>query len=248
MPYTKIKHSKGTTTLTRVEDRSSTDSVEQTLTSHDPPRPEFVTALQALTAWVVRICELPINYADGMTITGVSLTLGEYGGCVVTALKKVDGANAPVVINTPHVPETPTSENGPALVSSTIQLLSALEDEADKFWRGERAQLDAFEGEGAPESEGERLEGLSDDDFEQRCADHLAQGENDADVSGRTTEHTERVLDAIDRTLAGVGRATISVNGGPEVDLDDTEAAMNAMRPMFDELASRRAAKSEVPS
>lgn len=145
MPYTKIKHNKGTTTLTRVEDRSQQDSIEQTLTSHDDPRPEFVEALQALTAWVVDVCDLPDDYDEGMRITGVSLSPGEYGGCVVTALKKVSGANAPVVINTPHVPETPTSDEAPCLPPNVIEMLATLEDEADKFWRGERAQAELFD-------------------------------------------------------------------------------------------------------
>lgn len=146
MPYTKIKHNKGTTTLTRVEDRTAKESIEQTLTSHDDPRPEFVTALQALTAWVVDVCDLPDDYDHDMRITGVSLSPGEYGGCVVTALKKVSGANAPVVINTPHVPETPTSDESPCLPPPVCAMIATLEEEADKFWRGQRAQAEMFDG------------------------------------------------------------------------------------------------------
>lgn len=154
MPFTKIKHSKGTTTFTRVEDRANKDSVEQTLTSHETPRPEFNTALQALTSWVVRICELPIDYATDMTVTGVSISVGEYGGCVVTALKKVADANSPVVINTPHVPATATSENGPEMPPSTVQLVDVLEEEALRFWNGERAQVELFDSTKQPADEG----------------------------------------------------------------------------------------------
>lgn len=187
MPFSKIKHSKGATTLTRVEDRSNTDSIEQTLTSYETPRPEFITAMQALTSWVIRICDLPIDYADGMTITGVSVSLGEYGGCVVTALKKVVGANAPVVINTPHVPELATSESGPELPPEAVRLLNELDDEALKFWNGERAQKDLFE---TPEKGSE-------------------------------------------------SKATISVNGGPQIDMDDKAAVMDALAPVVSDLIAK---------
>jgi hypothetical protein len=145
MPYTKIKHGPKGTTLTRVEDRANEDSVESTLTSHELPRPEFITALNALSAWVVRCCELPIDYADGMTVVGVTLSLGEYGGCVVTALRKVSGASSPVVINTPHVPSEPTSDGGHSLPASVQTLLTELEAEADRFWNGQRAQATLFD-------------------------------------------------------------------------------------------------------
>lgn len=150
MPYAKIKYSvaKGVA-LTRVEDRANVDSIESTLTSHELPRPEFVAALNALTAWVVQCCELPSTYAEDMSVVGVTLSLGEHGGCVVTALRKVRGASSPVVINTPHVPSVPTSDGGPALPPTVNALLIQLEAEADRFWTGERAQADLFEGKRA---------------------------------------------------------------------------------------------------
>lgn len=146
MPYTKIKYSprKGTVSLTRVEDRGDEDSIESTLTSHESPRPEFVDALQALTPWLLNVCELPESYSEGLSVTGVSLTLGEYGGCVVTALKGVRSANAPVVLNSPHVPAQPTSEGGPSLPANAKAALDHLEEEAERFWRGERSQGELF--------------------------------------------------------------------------------------------------------
>lgn len=196
MPYTKIKHNKGTTTLTRVEDRSQQESIEQTLTSHDDPRPAFVEALQALTAYVVRVCELPRGYAEDMRITGVSLSPGEYGGCVVTALKSVSGANAPVVINTPHVPEVATSDNGPCLPPWACEMLATLEAEADRFWKGERAQVEMFTESGE-------------------------------------VQITEPY------TPPNGSTATLSVNGGPAVDLDDEAAVREALTPLFEELAGK---------
>lgn len=145
MPYTKIKHGPKGTTLTRVEDRANEDSVESTLTSHELPRPEFVAALQALQAWVLEVCELPTDYAAGMTVVGVSISLGEHGGCVVTALKQVSAAASPVVINSPHVPAVATRDGGGSLPRRVVEMLEALELEAERFWKGQRAQADLFE-------------------------------------------------------------------------------------------------------
>lgn len=233
MPYTKIKHNKGTVTLTRVEDRSTTDSVEQTLTSHDDPRPEFATGLQALTSWVVRICQLPLDYADGMRITGVSLSAGEYGGVVVTALKSVDGATAPVVINTPHVPETPTSDAGPCLPRDTIQLLETLEVEADKFWRGERAQADMFD---PPPAGGVTIT----EPYEPSAAEALV---TDKAYQQRATANALELLDRHDsmagarksdidvhQPLAKGDEATISINGGPDVPLSVVRLALKVLK------------------
>ena len=145
MPYTKIKHGPKGTSLTRVEDRSNQDSIESTMTSHELPRPEFIAALQALGSWVIDVCELPPSYEEGLTVTGVSISLGEYGGCVVTALKQVSGAAAPVGINSPHVPAVATRDGGGALPKRGVGMLEQLESEAERFWKGERAQAELFD-------------------------------------------------------------------------------------------------------
>jgi hypothetical protein len=45
--------------------------------------------------------------------------------------------------------------------------------------------------------------------------------------------------------LEGIN-ATMSVNGGPAVDMSDVEAMKDALAPVFDELAANRAEKAEV--
>jgi hypothetical protein len=143
--YTKIKHTAGETTL-EWQDSNAKESVSHSLNSHEDPRPEFKTALQALTAFVCGICELPLDYTDEMTISSVTLTdhdtLGR--GCVVTALKKLSRAQSPLVLNTPHVTETPAADGQPALPGYAIDLLERLVDEAERYRKGERAQQDLF--------------------------------------------------------------------------------------------------------
>lgn len=143
--FRKIRYNKGQVTLTRIDDRSVTDSIEQTLTSSESPRPEFGKALHALTDWVLEICDLPAAFRHGLSITGCTMTLGVAGGIVVTAQKKVSGSNAPMMIHTPHVPEEPMTKDGPALPDSVREVVTRLEREAQRFWDGDRAQAGLFQ-------------------------------------------------------------------------------------------------------
>jgi hypothetical protein len=92
------------------------------------------------------------------------------------------------------------------LPETTLRQLAALEEEADKFWRGDRAQADLFDGP-------------------------VAHG----------VEITEPYQPAEGVT------ATVSVNGGPAVDLDDIAAVHEALTPLFEELAEKAAGKAVHP-
>lgn len=142
--FTKIKHNKGQTELAWTDERLSGETVEHKLTATDTPRPEFIEALQSLKVHVLDVCELPKEYGESMTIIGVSISENESQGrgIVVTAVKKVSGANAPVILNTPHVPEE--SEHGPTLSRSALDALNRLEEEATAYRQGQRAQQDMF--------------------------------------------------------------------------------------------------------
>lgn len=145
--FTKIKHKAGETIL-EWQDSSEKQSVLHTLSSHEDPRQEFVTALQALTSIVLNICGLPLNYADEMKVLGVTLTEHEAmgAGCVITVTKKLAGVNAPLVINTPHCTETSgNGQDAGGLPNSAIALLEHLVDEAHRYRAGERAQTDLFQ-------------------------------------------------------------------------------------------------------
>lgn len=144
--FTKIKHKAGETIL-EWQDANQKQSVLHTLNSHEDPRPEFITALQALTSVVLQVCGLPLNYADDMKILGVSLTEHDTMGlgCVITATKKLSGVNAPLVLNTPHCTETSgNGQNAGGLPDSAVALLEHLVDEAHLYRQGERAQADLF--------------------------------------------------------------------------------------------------------
>lgn len=151
MPFTKIKYSLKDGVALEWQDAELAQSIEHRLVSSQEPRPEFIAALQAFTQYVRHLCDLPMSFETGLTISGVSISENDSQGrgLVVTALKKLPSCNAPLVINTPHMPETASSEGGPEMPAFAIRMLDALEDEAAKYRAGERAQIDMFAGKAA---------------------------------------------------------------------------------------------------
>jgi hypothetical protein len=140
---TKIKHSKGETEIIWKEENGLTgESIEHKLTCSEPPRPELVDALQAFTSYVIELCELPSEYGDTLSVTGVSINENEHmgTGIVVTSLKKVSKANSPVVINTPHLSKDASCDGGPKWPVYVAGMLDALESEATLYRQGRRSQ------------------------------------------------------------------------------------------------------------
>lgn len=143
--FTKIKHHKGSVELewtTSVDN----DFTKHSLASFDEPEKEFAEALQALAPMVCLLLDLPPEYKSDLTITSVSLSYNDSQGrgCVITSLKKLPGFNAPLVLNTPHLPEE--SEHGPTMPGYLIQALNNLSDYAIRFRNGQRMQADMFAG------------------------------------------------------------------------------------------------------
>jgi hypothetical protein len=79
-----------------------------------------------------------------LTVRGVTITwTNDIMGACITALKALKGANAPLVLNTPHLPSEPYSEGGSPdflLPEETAENIGALLNEAEAYIRGERAQ------------------------------------------------------------------------------------------------------------
>ena len=148
MPFSKIKYSLKDGVALEWRDAELAQAVEHRLTSSQEPRPEFLTALQAFAQYVRHLCDLPMSFEAGLVVSGVSISENDTQGrgIVVTALKKVSGANSPLVLNTPHVPETATSEGQPELPAFAVRMLNTLEEEAALYRAGQRAQVDMFAG------------------------------------------------------------------------------------------------------
>jgi hypothetical protein len=141
MNFTKIKHSRDGQVVLKWTTDSGRDSVRHELESFDKPEPEFDAALAALLPEVLRILELPEEYAKGMQVIGVSLSSNdEQGlGCVVTCLRDLNTTNAPLVLNTPHLPES--SESGPTMGRTMLDMIEKLQGLARRYVAGNREQM-----------------------------------------------------------------------------------------------------------
>lgn len=149
--FTKIKFDGSKVRIEyEVERKDGGDADEYAMHSADKPLPDFDLALQALAVDVVTICELMPSDVQVLTVRGVTLTHtnGILGACI-TALKTLKSSNAPLVINTPHLPMEPYSdgdEMAPTMPSGMATRLAAVEAEAQRYLEGQRAQASLFAG------------------------------------------------------------------------------------------------------
>ncbi|HEX8030314.1 MAG TPA: hypothetical protein VF491_17690 [Vicinamibacterales bacterium] len=142
--FTKIKYDGSKVRLEYEVVREAGDPDEFTLFCADPPAREFAEAIAALADDVIAICELSPSDVTKVRVRGVTLTYShDVLGACITALKTLKTADAPLVINTPHLPEVPYSEGNdaaPTLAGGTVARLHALIDQAERYLNGDRAQ------------------------------------------------------------------------------------------------------------
>lgn len=115
-----------------------------TLLSDKAPTRAFVDALRALSPYVVLLCE----FAGGeVEVRGCSFTWTDGRmGCVITALKSVALAPAPLVVNTPYLAEQgPRETRSPRLSESAVIKLRTVLDETERYVKGARAQRALFD-------------------------------------------------------------------------------------------------------
>jgi hypothetical protein len=146
MNITKVKYSGEKVRIEyTIERTDGGEADEYTLQSADKPLPSFETALLALTPDVVDICELDTLSAAHITVRGVTFTWkNDIMGACITALKTLATANAPLVLNTPHLPSESYSgsehDRSPVFSRGTYDRLGHLITEAVRYIDGERAQ------------------------------------------------------------------------------------------------------------
>jgi len=146
--FNKIRYdNKGRVCLVYDEILSDDKVNEYSIKCTDVPRDEFKQSLAALKIHVVNICEIPKKQAERLEIRGVSLSW-KHGimGAVITALKTLEHSNAPLILNTPHLPETSYSEEGEmsCLSSKCLENIRTLMEEARRYLEGDRAQINLF--------------------------------------------------------------------------------------------------------
>ncbi|MRS02113.1 hypothetical protein EG832_02600 [bacterium] len=152
MRIKKIKLETGKVFIEYSEEKPDGKSENYTLESTDKPLQSFKDALQGLAGYIGEICELPEDYCTSITVRGVSFSYGGENktmGATITGLT-LKYANAPLVINTPHLPSAPYSKGSDEsclLPDECYFQLMDLQDEANKFLEGQRepdAQMNLF--------------------------------------------------------------------------------------------------------
>ena len=111
----------------------------------EEPRPELAQAMARLIGPCLELLELPGDYADGITASGLSLSYPDgVRGATVTLQKALQEAPAPLVLNTPYLPEEPYSDGGACLPEDLVKAIDEVVDEAKRYLSGERRQMDLF--------------------------------------------------------------------------------------------------------
>lgn len=164
MKITKIKRQPNSVTITRV-DAQGPNETEITLRSFEQPAASFDDALRAFVDLVLTLLKLPDAYRENFRVTGLSVNYEEADermGLVVTCQKQLPDANAPLVLNTPHLREPIEGETGPGFfIAGWESALDTALGEAVKFVNGTRAQRDLFadQHEAAEEQKFEKARG-----------------------------------------------------------------------------------------
>lgn len=124
---------------------------EYSMTCADLPRPQLRNAMQDLGPHIIEMCELPKNYLDRITVTGVSFSYGgdkDVMGATITSQMKLTFSNCDLNLNTPHKASESYNEYEAdpkqLLTDDCIKVLDNLCAEIKLYIEGERAQINMF--------------------------------------------------------------------------------------------------------
>jgi len=156
----KINFKGGSVAMTIVEDielaDGATESRETKFLSTDTPHPDFEEAWKELPPIVEQILFGSVDDSPWLTtcikVTGISISYNkdsEVQGAVLTASVKLDQTDGRLLINTPHLPYAQYQEKGELSVmpENAVELLEAVEEEANEYLKGKRAQEEMFKAE-----------------------------------------------------------------------------------------------------
>lgn len=150
MKITKVKIKPNNTEIGYLES-DARNSKEVVFKSWDTQSKEFLESLQVLKQHIIYILELPEEYEETLTITGISIKYEDEGiGVVISALKGLDSLDAPLCLNTPYIPPQ-RNENTHTPMCGTLEMaVDKITSMAQQFVGGmRRAQGQLFEKESA---------------------------------------------------------------------------------------------------
>lgn len=138
---TKVKLEAGRTKVFYTDESNAGRIQKETVYScSEDKHPDFQKALTDLAPLAISLLGLPVEYVNGVTVSGVSISENEHQGmgAVITLLKEIPGINSPFVMNTPHVHNA--EEGGSIMPTALRNQIKTLVDEAQAFVNGKRAQ------------------------------------------------------------------------------------------------------------
>lgn len=142
MRFKEITYHKGKVLIKTEVQTKADEFVTTELESEDEPRETFVAAMNALAFYLIKICDLPPCYIEGLVMKSVKFDYQKdtmTKGAVLFALKALPTTPAPMMLRTPFLPEWPWHETSPyAMPMGMPEALTKLEDEAEAYMGGAR--------------------------------------------------------------------------------------------------------------
>jgi hypothetical protein len=135
------------------EETEAADSADQySLKCSEQPSKGFKAALQKLVPHVLDCCGITQEgYDDGLKVIGASFSWkdGEMSA-TISAAKKIEGCNSPLILHTPHQSEmTGDALGGKFLSPECVKALHSLAGHAQKYVKGKRGKPELFDQDAA---------------------------------------------------------------------------------------------------
>jgi hypothetical protein len=146
---TKVKHQGNQWLIVfEIVRQDGQDNDQHSVKCGDAPHPDFIEAMEALPPCLAKEAEIPngVKWCADVEVTGVSVSWSQDTmGAVLTGKKPLKYANAPLIINTPHKPESPYSDGDEmakdmCLAGTTAKAIWLVMEEALAYVDGKRAQ------------------------------------------------------------------------------------------------------------
>jgi hypothetical protein len=135
-----------------VYESGSRNQDEYSFTCSEKARPEFYKALEAMSEFVLDMCELPESYTDRIKVRGVSYSYGgenDTMGATISASMTLEESYQALNLVTPHkasemyCPDTPDDDKQ-LLSGDCVEALKKLITECELYIKGDRAQGSLF--------------------------------------------------------------------------------------------------------
>ena len=158
----KVKVKKGEWTIRWQKKNEAAETYDTyEVTSKDPPLEELPKRLQVMANHVTEICDLPESATKNIAVSGITVSYTDKNRyLVITAVRSLSKSKAPMLINTPARPLYPEDDQDETFCMSKecFEDLLAVENEAMKYIRGERAQMSLdFAGAGGTDEQPDEL-------------------------------------------------------------------------------------------